>query len=150
MFRDGTARLLVFGVGAERFAVALSSVDEVIDAPLVRAMPDSASAVLGVAAVRGALVTIYDPRPLLNVAGSVDDAALLFLRDERRVGVAVGALYDTIVAEEGELRSAPGADASDKVLLGVIRRGSELIAVLDADALLAAAMPGSETQGERT
>jgi chemotaxis signal transduction protein len=150
MFRDGGARLLVFGIGTERFAVALSSVDEVIDAPSVRSMPDSSSVVLGVTVIRGMLVTIYDPRPLLNVAGKADDAALLIVRDERRVGLAVGALYETIVAEEGELRSAPGADASDKVLLGVIRRGSELIAILDAGALLDAATAASETQGERT
>jgi chemotaxis signal transduction protein len=150
MFRDDGARLLVFGIGTERFAVALSAVDEVIDAPSVRPMPDSGPVVLGVTAVRGALVTIYDLRPLLNVAGKADDAALLFVRDDRRVGLAVGALYETIVAEEGELRSAPGADASDKVLLGVIRRGSELIAILDAAALLDAATAASESQGERT
>ena len=150
MFRDGGARLLVFGIGTERFAVALSAVDEVIDAPSVRPMPDSGSVVLGVTTVRGTLVTIYDLRPLLNVAGKADDAALLVARDDRRVGLAVGALYETIIAEEGELRSAPGADASDKVLLGVIRRGSELIAILDAAALLDAATAASESQGERT
>lgn len=141
MFSDGAERLLVFGVGAERFAVALSAVDEVIDAPELIRLPDSARTVLGMTSVRGALVTIYDPRPLLNVSGGVDDAALLFTRDGKRVGLAVHALHDTIVVESTEIRSAPGggADGSDKSLIGVVRRGADLIAVLDADALLAAA-----------
>jgi purine-binding chemotaxis protein CheW len=141
VFSDGSERLLVFGVGAERFAVALSAVDEVIDAPELIRLPDSARTVLGMTSVRGALVTIYDPRPLLNVTGGVDDAALLFTRAGKRVGLAVHALHDTIVVEPTEIRSAPGggADGSDKSLIGVVRRGADLIAVLDADALLDAA-----------
>src|ERR1700754_2940145 len=139
MFSDGPERLLVFGVGGERFAVALSAVEEVIDAPSVHRLPDSSRAVLGITTVRGTLVMIYDPRPLLNVGGAVDDAALLFLRDGTRVGLAVHALYDTILAEEGEMRAAPVSDGSDKSLLGVIRRDTDLIAVLDASALLDAA-----------
>lgn len=141
MFSDGAERLLVFGVGAERFAVALSAVDEVIDAPELIRLPDSARTVLGMTSVRGALVTIYDPRPLLNVTGGVDDAALLFTRGGKRVGLAVHALHDTIVVESTEIRSAPGGgvDGSDKSLIGVVRRGADLIAVLDAAALLDAA-----------
>lgn len=162
MFRDGAERFLVFGIGPERFAVALSAVDEVIDAPPVQRIPDSPRQVLGVTAIRGALVTLYDPRPVLNVEGSVNDAALLFERRQeadaegkgddvdRRVGLAIDVLYDTILVESTDVRSAPGADASDRVMLGVVRRGSELIAILDADALLDAAMSDGETRGERT
>ncbi|MGH7619554.1 MAG: chemotaxis protein CheW, partial [Gemmatimonadaceae bacterium] len=90
MFSDGPERLLVFRVGAERFAVRLSAVDEVVDAPQVRPLPDTAPRVMGIATIRGALVTIYDPRPLLNVTGAVDDAALLFERGATRMGLAVG------------------------------------------------------------
>src|SRR5215208_415590 len=78
VFRDGPERLLVFGVGAERFGIALATVDEVVDAPQTRELPDSPPSVLGITTVRGVLVTIYDPRPLLNVDGAVNDAALLF------------------------------------------------------------------------
>ena len=69
---------------------------------------------------------------------------------ERRVGLTIDALYDTIVLEPDEVRSAPGADASDRMLVGVVRRGLELIAVLDANALLDAAVAAGDTAGERT
>ena len=154
MFRDGAERLLVFGVGAERFGIMLSAVDEVIDAPAVRPMPDAARTVLGIATIRGSLVTIHDPRPLLNVMGEVrergtiDDAALLFTHDGRRLGLAVHALHDTILVERHELRSAPGggSDGTDKSLLGVVRRGSDLIAVLDVEALLDAVAAAADTR----
>jgi purine-binding chemotaxis protein CheW len=166
MFRDGAERFLVFGVGAERFAVPLAAVDEVMETPVVQRIPDAPRPVLGVTSIRGSLVTFYDPRPLLNVvgqasaAGTANDAALIFAqagsrsapdRDaERRVGLTIDALHDTIVVEPEEVRSAPGADASDRVLVGVVRRGSELIAILDASALLDAAIAAGDSHGERT
>lgn len=149
MFSDGAQRLLVFGVGAERFAVPLAAVDEVIDAPTLRRMPDASRAVLGVTTVRGALVTVYDPRPVLNVDGIVNDAALLFQRNGGRVALAVETLYETIVIESHDVRPAPTSAGSDRSLLGLVRRGTDLIAVLDAGALLDAVAAMAET-GERT
>jgi purine-binding chemotaxis protein CheW len=144
MFRDGVERLLVFRVGAERFGLDLRSVDEVIDAPAVQSIPDASRTVLGVATIRGELITLYDPRPLLRVEGRLDGAALLFMRDDRRVGLAIDDVYDAVAIDEAEFLKAPrgGADASDGILVGLVRRGGELIGVLDANALLDAAIAG--------
>jgi purine-binding chemotaxis protein CheW len=152
MFRDGPARLLVFRVGAEHFGVALQAVDEVIDAPAVQSIPDAPATVLGVATIRGELITVYDPRPLLRVRGRLEEegngAALLFAREDRRVGLAIDDVYDAIRIEDGDLLKAPGggAAASDGILVGLIRRAGNLIGVLDANALLDAAIAGD---GER-
>ncbi len=139
MFRDGAARLLVFRLGRERFAVELASVEEVMDLPAMHPVPDAPPSVLGIAAIRGALVTIYDPRSLLNVGGRADGVLLLFARDERRAGFAVDDVQDAITVEARELLAVPGNQSSDGMLAGVVRRGAELIAVLNADALLAVA-----------
>jgi purine-binding chemotaxis protein CheW len=150
MFRDGAERLLVFRVGPERFAMALAAVDEVIDAPAVQPLPDSPPMVRGLAALRGELVSIYDPRTLLNVGGDAQGAVLLFQRDERRIGMAIDDVYDAILVEEAEVQSAPGAEASDGILIGVVRRGNDLVAVLDADALLdGLTTAASVREGER-
>lgn len=146
-------RLLVFRLGSERFAVALGGVDEVIDAPVPRQMPDAPAVVLGVINVHDVLVTLYDPCPVLNVARAPAAAAdgdecvgsvLVFRWRGRRVGLVVDDVYDAMVTEPGELRGAPGSTASDGVLLGVIRRGGDLIAVLDGTALLTAATMATE------
>jgi chemotaxis signal transduction protein len=144
MFRDGVERLLVFRVGGERFGLDLRSVDEVIDAPVVQSIPDASRTVLGVATIRGELITLYDPRPLLRVEGRLDGAALLFMRDDRRVGLAIDDVYDAVAIDEAECLKAPGggADASDGILVGLVRRGGELIGILDANALLDAAIAG--------
>ena len=69
MFRDGVARVLVFRVGGERFAVSLPAVDEVIESPELQRMPDAPEHVLGVATLRGELLSVYDPLALLGASG---------------------------------------------------------------------------------
>lgn len=147
MFRDGVARLLVFRLGAERFAVSLSAVEEVVEAPPLAHVPDAPAGVLGIATLRGGFVTVYDPRPLLGVQGPVTGPLLVFVRDDRRVGVAVGDVLDAIVAEDDEVLQVPGSQGSDGILIGVIRRPPDLIAILDANALLDAAT--AVTEGDR-
>lgn len=150
MFRDGTERLLVFRTGAELFAVRLGDVHEVIDTPPLQPLPDAGSRLLGVATVRGELSPVHDPAPVLQVdaARGAGGVVLLFVRGGKRIGLAVDDVFDAIGVEAHELRPAPGSEAADGVLAGVVRRGSELIGVLDAGALLEAAtavMEGGRT-----
>lgn len=152
MFRDGTARVLVFRVGRERFAVSLLAVDEVIESPEMQRMPDAPPQVRGVATLRGQLLSIYDPLALLGapLSGGREaspGATLVFTRrgEGHRVGLAVDDVYDAVTISESEMRGVPGSDGSDGALLGLVRRGSELIGLLDVDALLdsaAAVSPG--------
>jgi purine-binding chemotaxis protein CheW len=139
---DGT-RMLVFRLGGERFALPLAAVDEVVEMPEVQPLPDSSSTVLGIATMRGELVSIYDPRALLHAGDGRYGAALLFSTGNRRVGVAIDDVFDPILVEADAVRPAPGMDAADGMLQGVVRRGADLIGVLDADALLRA-LSGSE------
>ena len=165
MFRDGVARVLVFRVGGERFAVSLPAVAEVIESPELKRMPDAPEHVRGVATLRGELLSVYDPlallgvsrdRALADVAGSSSagwewdaGATLVFSRGGGHcIGLAVDDVYDAITIHESELRGVPGSDGSDGALVGLVLRGSELIGVLDVRALLEGVMavtPGEET-----
>jgi purine-binding chemotaxis protein CheW len=144
VFRDGTARVLVFRVGGERFAVSLPVVAEVIESPELQRMPDAPEHVRGVATLRGELLSVYDPLALLgarsDAAGNSHDnpgATLVFIRGAgHRVGLAVDDVYDAITIAESELRSVPRSDGSDGALRGLVLRGRELIGVLDVHALL--------------
>ena len=160
MFRDGVARVLVFRVGGERFAVSLPAVAEVIESPELQRMPDAPEHVRGVATLRGELLSVYDPLALMGAPGGSASAGagresraaggpgatLVFSRGGgHRVGLAVDDVYDAITINESELRGVPGSDGSDGALVGLVLRGSELIGVLDVRALLDgvfAATPG--------
>ncbi len=145
MFRDGVARVLVFRIGGERFAVSLPAVDEVIESPHLQRMPDAPDHVRGVTTLRGDLLSVYDPVALLGAVGGATRAAgeetgatLVFSRHGagHRVGLAVDDVYDALTIGESELQGVPGSDGADGALVGLVRRGSELIGVLDVNALL--------------
>lgn len=136
MFVDGAARLLVFRVGTERFGINLTAVEEVVDALVVQPLPDASPTVLGVTTVRGVPAMVFDPRPLLHVGGRIDGAALLFIRDGRRIALAVDDVFDAMTVTDDEMRSPPSIGVSDGFVIGVVRRGPDLVAVLDVDVLL--------------
>jgi len=144
MSRDDPARVLVFRMGDERFGIPLSDVHEVLDAQPIQRVPDAANTVLGVTSIRGALTTVYDVRTLLSSGGTVDGALLVFDRGDRRIAVAIDDVFDATLVESGELLPVPRRAASDGLLSGMLRRGSDLVAVLDTDAFLTAAMSGQE------
>ncbi|HXT18283.1 MAG TPA: chemotaxis protein CheW [Gemmatimonadaceae bacterium] len=155
MFRDGTARLLVFRVGSEHFGLPLSAVDEVIEAPAIQPLPDASATQLGLATLRDEVITVYGAAQVLRARADTLDSGqggtlLLFQREARRVGLAVDDVHDAITVAEDELRAIPGADASDRTLLGVVRRNADLIAVLDVDAVLDLAMAVATDGGDRS
>lgn len=152
MFSDGAAKLLVFRLGAELFGIPLGAADEVVETPAIKPLPDAPAGQLGLASLRGELVMVYDARQLLDLDGSssAGESLVVFRRGGRRVALAVDDVQDTITIDEREIYAAPGVDASDRTVMGLVRRGSELIVLLDADAVLALAAGTGETAGERT
>ena len=144
MSRDGSSRILVFRMGHERFGIPLSDVHEVLDAQPIQRVPEASRAVLGVTSIRGALTTVYDVRPLLSAGGLADGALLVFDRGDRRIAVAIDDVYDATLVEPGEMLPVPRRAASDGLLSGMLRRGPELVAVLDTNALLTAATSDRE------
>lgn len=151
MSRDGAHQLLVFRIGGEHFGVELSGVHEVVDAPLLSHVPEMPPTVLGVAAVRGELITVYDPRPLLTPGGvnAPAGAALLFTLGDRRIALAVDDVIDAIVIDDETVRPANGLDGGDRLVRGLVRRGADLIVVLDVEALAESAA-AQATGGGRT
>jgi hypothetical protein len=108
--RAGRVELLVFAVGGEWFGVELALIEEAIDLPVVRHIPEMPPAMLGVITVRSALTSVYSPATALGLHS----------------------------LDLGHLRDAPGAEANDGILLGVFRHRDTLLALLEADALIAA------------
>lgn len=143
--RDGTAEILVFVVGGERFGIDLASVEEAIDLPPVQHVPEMPPAMLGVITVRGSLTSVYSPRHALGLAQEAGECALVFRRRRSRLALVVDDVDDARPIDLRTLRDAPNA-GSAAVVLGVVRHHDDLLSVVDADALLAAcqALPQPE------
>lgn len=134
--KEGSAELLMFRVGGERFAVELILVDEVIDLPVIHYVPEMPPAMLGVVTVRGSLTPVYSPLHALGLALAQRDAVLIFRRGAHRVGILIDDVDDALTVDLRELREKPAGEDGDNVLLGVIRLDSALVGIVDTDALI--------------
>ena len=145
--RAGVEDVLTFHVGSERFATALAAVEEAVEQPDVYRVPEMPEAMLGVFSLRGRLIPVCSPLRPLGVAlqGSIS-TVLLMRTGARRVGIAVDDVDDVIALDLATVRAAPGVDDSDGVLLGVVRHGQNLIAIVDPDAIVAACLTGHVTE----
>jgi chemotaxis signal transduction protein len=138
--RVGVADLLVFRVGEERFAIELRSVDEAVESPALRAIPEATAALVGVFSHRELLLPLYSSAAILGVEAGIGATALVMRSGTRRVGLAVDEVEDVLHVDLTELRNAPDDDRADDVLLALMLREGVLIAVVDARALLSACL----------
>lgn len=145
--RSGSAELLLFRIATERFAIDLAAVEEAIDLPPVHHVPEMPASMLGVITVRGMLTPVYSPQSALGLALTDGASALVFKRGRHRFALVIDDVEDVFTLDLTSLRDAPGADGTDSVLLGVVRQQDALLALVDADSLLATcqAVPLLET-----
>ncbi len=137
--RVGTAELLVFRVGNERFAVELPSVRETVESPVLHGVPESSPTVLGVFADGEHFVPLYDTGVVLGMTLRAEscDAALIMRGGSRSIGIAVSDVEDVLNVELTALRDVPAGVWDDDLLLGLFVHNGDLIALLDARALVA-------------
>ena len=141
--RTGRAEILLFRVGEERFGMELAAVEDAIDLPPVHHVPEMPPAMLGVITVRGTLTSVYSPAAALGLPLHDGTSALIFRRGRSRVAIVVDEVDDVATLDLSTLRDAPALDAADGILLGVVRQGDVLLALVDAEPLIAACQAAS-------
>jgi purine-binding chemotaxis protein CheW len=145
--REGQSDTLVFRVGPERFALDLPAVEEAIELPSVHHLPEMPAHMLGVFELRGRLVPIYSPERVLRVKLTREAAAVLVFRSgDKRIGLAVDDVDDVLTVDGAGVRRVPVPDNEDNVLLGVIRRGADLLSLVDAESLALACLADQLTE----
>ena len=141
--RTGIADLLMFRIGEELFATDLASVEEAVTLPEIHHLPEMPAAMLGAFNLRGRLTPVYSPSHVIGVPlRGAAQAALLVRSGTRRLGLAVDDVEDVFQVDLATVREAPGTDDADGILLGVAHHGRELVAIVDAEALVAACVTG--------
>jgi purine-binding chemotaxis protein CheW len=134
--RTGHIDVLLFRVGRELFALELIEVEEALDLPELNALPEMVHGMLGIFSLRSALLPAYAPTELLGVIADAPATALVLRGRERRVALAVDDVEDVATVSLAELRNPPVAEG-DGLVLGVFRHGTKLVAMLEAETLLA-------------
>lgn len=137
--RAGIVEVLLFRIGSELFATDLTAAEEAIEAPKVHRVPEMPDQMLGFFSLRGKLLPVFSPSLLLGASLSREQGAAVVLRaGEKRIALAIDDVDDVMPLDLARLRDVPAASDPEGVLLGVAWRENELVALIDAEALLAA------------
>lgn len=150
---DDGERFVVVRIGTQWYAAPVAEVREIVTLPPVTEVPGAGRGVRGVVLLRGAVVTLVDPRAALGESDDVgDDARAMALavdHDGERIALRVDEVARILVIPHScveaaqELPCAAGAH-----VVGVARSvggATELFVVLlDLAALVIEALSGNE------
>jgi chemotaxis signal transduction protein len=130
--------LLMFRIGAERFAVELTAVEEIIDRPAIFFVPEMPPAMAGVMKVRGAITPVYSASIVLETPLAHPNAVLIFQDGVARMGVLIDDVVDAISLDMKQMQDTPAPRSNTNVVLGVALHDHAFVTVLDVAALMAA------------
>lgn len=148
MIAPGTElQVVVFGLGAERFALPVTEVREILDHRPAFRMPDAPAWLLGLTDVRGTSVPMIDLRVRLGMAAAETTLATRVLVVEAPVDGAaplvVGLVVDRVldVSSFGAAAVEPSPDLGGRWRSGhveaILRREDGFVALLDLPRIFA-------------
>lgn len=140
--------LLCFDIGAERFALPLANIEEVVDGVGTEVTSRNGARV-GILRVRHELLAAFDASRVLQTARQSPEPVALVLPSSRGlIALLVDAADAAPQMNLSALRAAPALTVGDRVLDGVLRVGARWVGLINTavfvEALIAdAVVPSS-------
>ncbi len=134
---------LTFLLGAEEYAVAIERVREVVKAPAIVEVPRAPAHVLGVVAVRGEVVAVFDTRQRLALPPATPaEGGRIVVVDagEGPCGLLVDRVASVVRLPRGSVEPCPQGVAGPNAgcIAGVGREQGRIFTILDVPALVRA------------
>jgi purine-binding chemotaxis protein CheW len=135
--------MLTFDVGAERYALDIGSVQEILKRRALTEVPRAPAFLLGIVSVRGVVLPVLDLAARLGQGATPPSASgriLVVRRNEERFGLLVDRVQDVLSPQASEIEPPPpGLGGEGSFLLGLCRPRGHVgapIILLDLAALL--------------
>ncbi|HEX8526535.1 chemotaxis protein CheW [Allosphingosinicella sp.] len=133
--------LLILRIGGERVAFPASDVESVIEIDEVTPVPGTAPHIAGLSALRSRVLTVIDGRVSLGLEHSTvrgGSEAVVVPSDGHLYAVLVDGVEDVVEASAPRVRAGlPLSGGWQRVLLGTVEAGGDLLLLVDPHALVA-------------
>lgn len=140
--QDESSRWVTFELAGQLYGLEILKVQEVLADTEIESVPGAQSQILGVANLRGSIVTILDLRLRLGLQPRpVETPVCCVVVDGHgeSVGLRVDRVVDVRRIADAVIKRAPATGGtSANGVLGVVTRPGEMLTLLDADAMVAA------------
>jgi chemotaxis signal transduction protein len=153
VFKQSARQLQLAYAGSLEFGIFADEIAAVVSWREPAPLPESPGSVLGVVSVQGRMLTVLDLSSLPVSAATSnnqersDPRQIIALKGDEQLALAVDQVAETIPDTAGKLLPKP--DDTPSLVLGVLRRGSSLIYVLNLKELFPAAIQGRERRRRR-
>ncbi len=136
--RDGLdhaeLEVAICGVGEERFGIPVQHLREIVTLPAITKLPGTPDWMLGIAQVRGTLLSVVDLGAYFRVSGSRNPTHLAILdAKEGPIGFTVDEVQSYRRIADGEVDTSDAGRTESRATLGVTR---DLVLILDTERLL--------------
>jgi purine-binding chemotaxis protein CheW len=131
--------LLEFRLDEQRFAIACELVSEVLPMLPIRPLPNAPEVILGVAAVRGTLLPLIDPRVRLGIEPAPLTMTCHILAIDaagKRVGLVVDSAEEVFTVPASQICKPGGLEPRVPYGVGMLSRGAAQVVLIDIDALV--------------
>jgi chemotaxis signal transduction protein len=119
--RPATEDLLAIRVGGDPYALRLSEIAGLVADKRITRVPGPVSALLGLAGLRGAVVSVYDLSALMGYRASVSPRWLALTAGIARIGLAFDQLEGHVRVPLDALSAEDGADTRRDLVRGIVR-----------------------------
>lgn len=150
--RDEFIDLLAVLIGGDPYAIALAEVSALLADASVTPLPTTVAELAGIAAIRGAIVPIYDLRRLLGYGPRPSSRWVVLSTAATRVGFTFDAFDRHLRVARADLAPADAAARSKRHVTHVVRADDvvrPVLALSSACAWIEARVRGTSPQQER-
>jgi purine-binding chemotaxis protein CheW len=137
--KENAEEFIVFTLGDEPYASALSSVSEVVRPGFITRVPGARPDILGITSVRGRIVTVVDLSLSLGVArkqSRLTERLIVAEYNDEAVGFLVDEIREVVRLPESAMEEASILGTQEKAYLrGIARNDHEVIVLINIDAL---------------
>jgi purine-binding chemotaxis protein CheW len=132
-------QLVVFGLGAEEYALPIAAVHEIIRFSEPRSVASEVAWIRGVIGLRGKIIPIFDLAARLELAGSDNAPGKIVILETGggQVGVMVDDVEEVLTVDSSQLEPVP--TASTEAIEAIAKIGDRLVILLNPDGLFATA-----------
>lgn len=138
---DPVVQWLTFVLGAEKYAMRVTKVQEVLRYVTIAPVPGAAYFVLGIINLRGNVVTVIDARQRFGMPGiDISDLTRIIIMEIQGqiIGVLVDSVSEVIDLKDDEVESAPemSNEETSMFIQGIAHKNDYLHILIDLDRLM--------------
>jgi len=138
---DTSARWVCFELAGQMYGLEILKVQEVLADAEIESVPGAPYQILGVSNLRGSIVTIMDLRHRLGLTSRPLTSPICVIVVDALGGEAVGLRVDRVAdvrcIRASAVKPVPETSSTASGVLGVVTNNSEVLSLLDTDALIA-------------